>query len=365
MCLFTVTKIRQNSYLQCFTIALFRYIYLNKSAFLGTVYIIIGIHFQTKKDFIMPYNFEYPIDDNTLFILLALRYQGCIKRENIYYAYDKSVNYDYTYIKHNNNREAVTSIREKGVDWINNEFGLVEANNNGGEPILRVEKEEKLRDFLNEYFSEFRTYEDYYYSIDEHKKTLVDFIETNFAGRKNEELGKKFTYKFTPDEQYKMIQYIGYLIHLKIFAEPIDEREMFTFNNGEKGYKKAVRMRFADGYNIESFKRGRKNKGMFYIYTDGDTNIYYALTNAPIHLSSDDMHAVLWKCIAENLNEITIKFFRAVRKELGKNTREISDYRIGKYFPKCNENLQDITGLNDREFIYNPHRDGVWIVDLG
>lgn len=244
----------------------------------------------------MPYNFEYPIDDNTLFILLALRYQGSIKRENINYAYDRFVNYDYTYLKHNNNRETVASIRQKGLDWITNEFDLVEADNNGGEPILRVENEEKLRDFLNEYFSDFRRYEDYYYSIDEHKKSLVKFIETNFAGRKNEELGKKFTYKFTPDEQYKMIQYIGYLIHLKIFAEPIDEREMFTFNNGERGYAKAIRMRFADGYNIESFKRGRKNKDMFYILSN-DKNVYNAQTNVALDIHDTDLLALLRECI--------------------------------------------------------------------
>lgn len=307
----------------------------------------------------MPYNFEYPIDDNTLFVLLTLRYQGCIKRENIDCAYDnKSVNYDYTYLKQNNNREDVTSISQKGLDWINNEFDLVEADNNGDETILRVENEEKLRDFLNEYFSEFRTYEDYYYSIDEHKKSLVKFIETNFAGRKNEELGKKFTYKFTPDEQYKMIQYIGYLLHHNIFAEPIGEREMFTFNNGERGYAKAIRMRFADGYNIESFKRGQKKKGMFYIYTDGDTNVYYKEDNQPICIRPG-LKAILYKCINEDLKYITRKTYLELQDtgKVNNSKGHLSNKRIKDYFEDLNK---DLRSKFQRDFLGKTNRTGIW-----
>lgn len=307
----------------------------------------------------MPYNFKYPIDDNTLFILLALHYQGCIKRENINYVYDRLVNYDYTYLKHNNNREAVTSIRQKGFAWITNEFGLVEADDKDGEPILQIKNKEKLELFLYYYFSEFRTYEDYYYSIDEHKKTLVDFIETNFAGRKNEELGKKFTYKFTPDEQYKMIQYIGYLIHHNIFAEPIGEREMFTFNNGEKGYKKAVRMRFADGYDIEKFKRGRKERGIFYIFTDGDINVYCKNNNQPLDIRKALM-AIMYKCIDENLTYITRQTYRDLQAAGKANKNDnLSEKRVKDYYDELNSALKNIA---DKIYFDGTSRKDKWIL---
>lgn len=310
----------------------------------------------------MPYDFKYPIDDNTLFILLALRYQGCIKRENIDCAYDnKSVNYDYTYLKHNNYREAVTSIREKGFDWITNEFGLVEADDKDGEPILQIKNKEKLEIFLYYYFLDFRIYKDYYYSIDEHKKSLVKFIETNFAGRKNEELGKKFTYKFTPDEQYKMIQYIGYLIYHNIFAEPIGEREMFTFNNGELGYAKAIRMRFADGYNIESFKRERKDRDIFYIFTDGDTNVYCKNNHKPLDIRKS-LVAIMYKCIDENLTYITRQTYRDLQAAGKANKNDnLSEKRIKDYYDELNSALKNIA---DKIYFDGTSRKDKWILNF-
>ena len=47
----------------------------------------------------MPYDFEYPIDDNTLFILLALRYQGFVELSGLDSIYDETVNYDYTLLR--------------------------------------------------------------------------------------------------------------------------------------------------------------------------------------------------------------------------------------------------------------------------
>lgn len=45
---------------------------------------------------IMPEQPQYPIDDNTLFILLALRYQGKIEIDGLDSVYDDVVNYSYT-----------------------------------------------------------------------------------------------------------------------------------------------------------------------------------------------------------------------------------------------------------------------------
>lgn len=306
----------------------------------------------------MPYDFEYPIDDNTLFILLALRYQGSIKREDIHYFYDSSINYDYTYLKRNNNREGLLSIMQKGLEWINSEFRFIDDIGKAEEPILRIEKKSKLEIFLYYYFLKFRTYEDYYHSIEEHKKVLVKFIEANFQDKKKEELGKKFTYKFTPDTQYKMIQYIGYLIHHGIFAEPYDEREMFAFNNGECGYKKVIRMRFADGCNIESFKRDKKVRGIFYIYTDGDTNVYYKEDNQPICIRPG-LKAILYKCIDEDLGYITRKTYFELQ-DAGKvrNSKgHLSNKRIKDYIEALNT---DLRSKFQRDFFGKTNRTGIW-----
>lgn len=67
----------------------------------------------------------------------------------------------------------------------------------------------------------------------------------------------------------------------------------------------------------------------------------------------------------QNLDTITINTFRKIREREGKNTKHICDARIGRYLSKLNRHLRDLTLLSNKKFIYNSHRDGVWIVDLG
>ena len=347
----------KNSYLQCLIYVNLRYIFLYKSTPVMEICIIIGIHFN-EKEITMPYDFTYPIDDNTLFILLALRSQGEIKKYDIEFVYDNTVNYDYTYLKHDNNREDSISIMHKGLAWIEKQFGLIEKDDGA---VLSVENPEKLKAFLYYYFSKFRTYKNYYHSELKHKEKFVEFIENNFEDIV--EWRKKFTYDFTPNVQYKMIQYIGYLIHNKILAMPDEDENVFMFNNGEQGYKKVVNMKFTNGYDIQKFKRGRKVRGMFYILSD-DNNVYFTPTGVVLDITAVDSLALLRKCIAEDLYEITVDTFRKVRAKVGKNTKIISDERLGRYISMLNCNLQDITSLK-KDFFSNEHHNGVWVVDLG
>lgn len=308
----------------------------------------------------MPYDFEYPIDDNTLFILLALRYQSFVELSGLDSIYDETVNYDYTLLRKSSIMECAKDLGKRAIEWIEQNFDA-EIVEEEGRQLLLVNNAEKLRSYLYDYFAEFRTYKNYYHTLEEHKSIFVEFIKNKFQDIV--EWRKKFTYDFTPDTQYKMIQYIGYLMHHKILAEPDTGQEVFSFNNGERGYKKVIALKFVDGCNIKNFELGRKDRGIFYILSN-DKNVYISSTDKKLDIPSVEGLALLRKCVEKDLLEITVDTYRNVREEVGKNKKQISDNRIKKYLAMLNKDIQNITGLNEKQFIYSPHRNGIWVVDL-
>ena len=304
----------------------------------------------------MPYDFTYPIDDDTLFILLSLRYLNNINISVLPDIYKKRVNYDETFFKKDNNKLNIKEFTESVINWITKEFSVEWSND---KTKIKGFNSDKLKNFLDTYFVKFRTYKNYYHSEAEHKDIFVKFISENYKDIISWE--KSFLYRLTNDKQYKMVQYIGYLMHKGILD--IAHPQLFTFNNDIAGYEKVVNIKFVDGYDIKKFKRGRKDRGLFYIFTD-DKKVYYDPTGRAIDITENDLLALLRECIEQDLTEITPDTFRYVRKRLAKNKKELTDSRIVRYFSRLNNHLKDITGFFEHNFIYSPHRNGKWIVDL-
>ena len=110
----------------------------------------------------MSYNFEYPIDDDTLFILLALRYDGELEIAGLDSVYDGLVNYDFTLLKPDNKRQNISDFAGKAIAWVRDKFE-VSIEENDDILYLREPNAQKLKNFLDEYFTEFRIYKNYYH----------------------------------------------------------------------------------------------------------------------------------------------------------------------------------------------------------
>lgn len=305
----------------------------------------------------MSYNFEYPIDDDTLFILLALRYDGELEIAGLDSVYDGLVNYDCTLLKQDSKKGNTLDFAGKAIAWVRDEFE-VSIEETDDILYLREPNAQKLKNFLDEYFTEFRIYKNYYHTLDEHKDVFVKVIEDNFQDIV--EWRKKFTFDITTNMQYKMIQYIGYLMHNKILATPDCEQHIFCFNNGMSGYKKVVGMKFCEGYDIEKFKRERKVRDIFYIFTDEDKDIYNISDNQPICIRHG-LKAILYKCIDEDLKYITRKTYWELQDAGAvKNAKgHLSEKRVKDYIESLNMDLRARFGRN---FFVNEQRNGKWVL---
>lgn len=302
---------------------------------------------------------QLPLDDNTLFILLALKYDKRIEIYGLNSVYDGLVNYDETLFKPDTRCVDIKKIAQSAIKWIRSEFNI-NCHNKDDIIILECDATQELDNFLNDYFSEFRTYENYYHTETEHKNCFIQYVERTFGDLVGE-WNKKFTYKMTPDKQYKMIQYIGYLFHKGILQPRNDGRPTFHFNQDGDTSAKVVELKFSDEYNLEKFKLNRKDKGMFYIF-ENDKNVYFAKLKFIPDLKS--FGKLLHYCIENDTNEVTPELFRNIRKQAKKKYKQLSDERIGKYFARLNSNLQDFTGFTNKRFLYSPHKNGKWILDL-
>ena len=306
----------------------------------------------------MPYNFEYPIDDDTLFILLALRYAGELEIAGLDSVYDGLVNYDFTLLKPDNKRQNIADFACRALSWLENEFDVSIAERDG---VLYFRKHnvQKLKEFLDEYFIEFRIYKSYYRTLDEHKRFFVKFIDDNFQDIV--EYRKMFVYRFNADKQFKMVQYIGFLITNGVL-ECLGDNQYFLFNNDGDAYKKVIGLKFSANYDIDKFRYNRKDKGRFYIL-DGDTNVYLSETNSALDISGPDLLPLLRYCIANDIDYIDIEVYSKVRQLEGKNKKLLKPEQVRKYMYKLNEQLRDITQAK-KDFVYSRNRSGVWVLDL-
>lgn len=304
-----------------------------------------------------------PLDDDTLFILLAMRYQGQIYIQGLDSVYDGRVNYDYTLIKPDRKRETPTEFSEKALNWIVSTFE-VQDNVKTKDFTIRTFNNQKLKTFLDDYFKDFKTYQQFYMSEDAHKHVMFNFFEKCIE--QGISTGRKiFIDRIVDDKQFKIIQYIGFLIQTGILRNVL-----FIFDNDGFTYKKAIDITFPTKEQINEFKEWgiRKARNDFYIWSN-KPDVVYHLNNErnvrdlgiPARLC-----VVLYEIIDKNLTEITVELYRelieAGRIPVVHPNKSISDRTIGKYFNKLNNYLKDIAGIS--EAVTNKHRGSFWEINL-
>lgn len=158
-----------------------------------------------KGIIIMPVQPKYPIDDNTLFILLALRYQGHIEMDGLHSVYDWNVNYDETVLNPEGKNLPVEEIAKRGINWICENFKIKPEVQTSNAISLKVNENSELIKYLDNYFNEFTQYKNYYYSEAKHKERFYNFIKNNFPVLLEFE-DKYFTYKFLPKENIEKVR---------------------------------------------------------------------------------------------------------------------------------------------------------------
>lgn len=193
-----------------------------------------------------------PLDDNTLFILLALRYndEGCVEiKGGDKTIYDWNVNYNDTLIEQISTGNDINDYANAGIKWIKDKFGVTVEP---AESHLKLSLNDKtaLENFLEEYLKDFPPDEDAYYDEERHKEYFYHFIKKHnpeFNENFKENIGKYFIYKLLPEsdvEKYKMVEYIGYLANKNIL---LADNITFECKFQEKGeWKKSIRLRFKD-----------------------------------------------------------------------------------------------------------------------
>lgn len=302
----------------------------------------------------MPAAAKYPIDDNTLFILLALRYQGEIKIMGWESLYDNNVNYDETII---NPEISVLSTEEKGerlLKFIQKEFEIYPGELEGNTIILKAPDNSKVESYLKKYLSEFTQFKNYYYTEERHKNRLYHFIKEKFS-EVLEFSDKYFTYKFLPDddkEKYKMIEYIGALINKGLLQTGDDT---FTFNVKENALKKVIKLKSVDRIKIaklfyscateEDRKLFRKILGIETIKKEGE---YFTLfMGNKISLNSDIMNPmdidpryekVFLFCLEYEQSTFSAEDYIAYHEE--KYNEKVLASTVKKYFPETNNKIK-------------------------
>lgn len=206
-----------------------------------------------------PVEHTLPIDDNTLFILLALRYCENKTLElngGLDAIYDWDVNYNNTLVETLAVGDDVTDYANAALKWIENTFSAT-SNNEPNKLTIILEDKTVLINYLQEYLKVFHTDKYLYFNEERHKRQLFNFIvadNPDFVKDFNIHIGKYFTYKYLPEnnpEKYKMIEYIGYLINKGILFACNETFECKYQETGE--WKKSIRLRFIDEKNDLEF----------------------------------------------------------------------------------------------------------------
>lgn len=186
-----------------------------------------------------------PIDDNTLFILLALRQNKQIEIPNVQAVYDFEVNYDNTAIVEGRKYpQNIDEIAAAGIDFVVDNYGVAKAELEDGTIILTVQNTQHIADYLSEYLQDFPHDTRYYYDEARHRKQLHEFIKSKVQII-NDFSEKYFTYKLLPEsdkEKYKMIEYIAWLIEQGFI---LSDNNTFCFDHEGEDLKKVIFLQFA------------------------------------------------------------------------------------------------------------------------
>lgn len=310
-----------------------------------------------------------PIDDNTLFILLALSKTGYIKISDITAIYDWNVNYENTAIITDSVSNDIQEIGNAGIDYVVDNYGVAKEEN-AGQIVLRVAHKEHITNFLAEYLKHFPHDTVFYYSEEKHRNRLYEFIKSEEPDVCKFE-GKYFTYKFLPKnnrEKYKMIEYLAVLI-AKGFLIADDYTFEFYTENGTK--EKSIRLKFASKLKLEELfidkfneekrqeilKELRNQKPemeskKWIIYKD-------YIVYKPLRITgkmTNRYKKLLKYCIRENLEQITACEYAAYNK--------CTEQTAKGYFADIHRDIQK--GLKtDNIKIFTPSgEEGKWRVDI-
>lgn len=196
------------------------------------------------------------LDDNTLFILLALEYsdnnQMTIKG-GLQAVYTPNVNYHNTLIKTLSKSDNINEYAAAGLAWIEKTFDII-TETNDEELTLQLRDKNKLKDYLQTYLKDFTIDRTFYFTEKQHRDLFYKFIQINAGVDGNATIddiinyeGKHFTYKILKDEEsqlkYKMFHYIGYLINKKTLCAQPNSFEC-EYPDIDKKYKPSIRLKF-------------------------------------------------------------------------------------------------------------------------
>lgn len=316
----------------------------------------------------MPETLQLPIDDNTLFILLALRSQGEIKIGGWDSIYDDYTNYDETII--DPECENLSS-EEKAIvlsDFLNKEFDIIPGAQDNNKVILRASENSKLEQYLEKYLGEFTQYNNYYYPEETHRKRFYDFIKKKFPIVLEFE-DKYFTYKLKPivdEEKYKMIEYIAILIQRGFLCA---DSNTFRFNNEKGKRKKVIKLKSSSKEKIfelfKDFIEKENNNELidqvkqttplcesanFILYTNKKNNVFCKSKNEFFTLRESSF-TLLKYCIE---NE---KDFIDVKEYTDKVNLNIEKKHAKKHFPLLNKDLGEIK-------VFKNKRGKGWYVNI-
>ncbi len=324
-------------------------------------------------------NRKFVIDDNSLFILLTLKYQGEIYIKGIQTVYDYETNYDDTvatpsYKNPFGSLPDIQDFSKTAINWMTEHAGAVFLKFNDTFS-LGVHDRDELENLLNDYLSEF-TASEYYHSKEAHRRAFYEFIKTT----KQDLLkfkGKYFTYCFTQGQQYKnkykMIEYIAYLMQ-EGFLEPYGNIP-FDFNNdGKEGLKKVIGIAFVENKALELFEdllREDKQK----IYTEQYTNNPPLLSKGVFELRGNIVGCtatgeelsltggygrylkIVEHCLSKEITSISVDDYK--KKFYKKRLEEFKPRTARDYFGQINRLFKDKLKI-DFDFLENSGRDGEW-----
>jgi len=335
----------------------------------------------------MARNKEKVVDDNTLFLLMALKYQDKIEIEDLHSVYTNDTNYDETIIKPNREKLNLDNFAEKAIKWIDREFGLTyerPQNNDCGEIIiLSIDDKTKLDTFLKDYLSKFVDFDGYYDEEAKHKKLLYNFIkkEEPCVFEYND---KVFTYKLLKGEnralKYKMLEYIFYLMEKKILSTEWD-CDMFLFNTDEDGeLKKSIRLKFHE-YSAAQFfyeyfdkkekEQVRKKFSVGKLVKEGGYLSLYEGSNVCLNSNiQNKVHIdpkygkVLLYCLTLEGTELKTspkKYVEYYKKTYGV---DLTEYAAKQYLSSTSKMIKNSLGLNFDIIKFIPNSGEEWVIKL-
>ena len=301
------------------------------------------------------------IDDNTLFILLAVRYQGSFYIPNVRAFYDDDTNYKDTIATVVCNSSDIQDIVKWALKWMEKN-AEVEVMRVGETVTITSKAPQKLKERLYDYLSEFTVSGDYF-DKNIHKKALYDFINT-IESNISQFKGRFSTDSFSQNQQhrnrYKMVEYIAWLIQeefLELYDdEPFGSVDGFSLNDGKEGLKKLIQIRFlenkADDLFVDYYEEAKRQHVLRELEQRGfqespafklfkNRKVIYKGLSEKEDILDRRLYQLFEYCMKEDVASISLKDYREKV-----NGEVMEDNSIRKLFSRLNKVLEDKLGIN-------------------